>query len=168
MGRGVYATNTVQSNDKLAAIPISLLFTLTNAHKLLRSILPTNKKDSFIQLGPIDTLSLALIIEYQNEHSFWNLYLKCLPTVNEIKYDLQHPLYWKSDENTQYLQSSKVAMFMNRRMKSIQDSYSEISQILQSISYMKDVLHFTLDDWIWALSIVWSRSFSVIFNFPRY
>ena len=62
LSRGVYTTNTVQSNDKLAAIPISLLFTLTNAHKLLRSILPTNKKDSFIQLGPIDTLNIKMNI----------------------------------------------------------------------------------------------------------
>ena len=49
LSRGVYTTNTVQSNDKLAAIPISLLFTLTNADKLLRSILPTNRKDAFIK-----------------------------------------------------------------------------------------------------------------------
>ena len=49
LGRGVYTTNTVQSNDKLAAIPIYLLFTSTNAHKLLRSILPTHRKDAFIK-----------------------------------------------------------------------------------------------------------------------
>ena len=160
--RGVYTTNTISPNAMLATIPISLLFTLENARKTLKNVLPTNKQEFLTNLGPIDTLSLALIMEHQNEDSFWSPYLKCLPSMNDIKNELQHPLYWSQQEINEYLQTSKVATFITRRSNSIKQSFNEINTVFQSISYLQDMLTFTLDHWIWALSIVWSRSFSVI------
>ena len=165
--RGVYTTDTISPNTKLASIPISLLFTLNDARKLLKTMLP--KHTEFIsKLGSVDTLSLALTIEYQNEDSFWNQYLKCLPTMNEIKNELHYPLYWTQQDITTYLQTSKVSEFIQRRLKSVHESYTEITEIMQNVSYMKHVLNdFTLDHWIWALSIVWSRSFSVIIDHEK-
>ena len=181
--RGVYVstTDSLKSSHKLASIPISLLFTLENAQKLLGSIIPQNKQDAF-RLGPMDTLSFALIIEYQNEDSFWKPYLQCLPSMEQMKNELQMPLYWGPQIET-YLQTSKIASFITRRLNSIQASFREIKTILQSISYMKDIvgisyvpnpshllfllIDFTLDDWIWALSIVWSRSFSVMIEHQK-
>lgn len=183
--RGVYTSNTLQSNDELASIPISLLFTLENAQKLLNNIIPQNKQETLKNLGPVDTLSFALIIEYQNEDSFWKPYLECLPTMEQIKNDLQMPLYWTPPQIKTYLQTSKISSFIMRRLSSIQSSFKEIESILQSISYMKDIVgihyihsfvythpcvyfvDFTLDLWIWALSIVWSRSFSVMIEHKK-
>eukprot|EP00484_Ammonia_sp_Unknown_P021061 CAMPEP_0197036256 /NCGR_PEP_ID=MMETSP1384-20130603/13823_1 /TAXON_ID=29189 /ORGANISM="Ammonia sp." /LENGTH=456 /DNA_ID=CAMNT_0042466417 /DNA_START=78 /DNA_END=1448 /DNA_ORIENTATION=+ len=137
---------------------------MENANKLLKTILPTNKKDSLSELGPVDTLSLALIIEYHNEDSFWKPYLQCLPNIDQIKNELEYPLYWTHEEIREHLQTSKTGLFLARRLESIHESFNEINAVLQSISYMKDILSFTFDDWIWALSIVWSRSFSVMID----
>eukprot|EP01084_Bolivina_argentea_P290373 498759_1 len=166
--RGVYTLETLHSNDILASIPISLLFTLPDARKLLTTILPQNNKNAFSNLGSIDTLSLALFMEHQNEDSFWNSYLKCLPTVNQLKNELNMPLYWTENEINKYLQTSKVGIFIHRRTKSIHESYQEINTVLRNISYLKDVYDkFTMDNWIWALSIVWSRSFSVMIEHQK-
>ena len=164
--RGVFTTDSISPNTKLASIPISILFTIHDARKLLKTMLP--KHTEFTNsLGTVDTLSLALIIEYQNEDSFWSPYLKCLPTLNDIK-TLNHPLFWSKDDINTHLQQSKVSEFINRRLNSIHDSYKEITEIMENVSYMKDVLkQFTFDHWIWALSIVWSRSFAVIIDHQK-
>merc|ERR1712096_241184 len=163
--RGVYVSpeSTLQSNDRLALIPISLLFTLDNANNLLKGIIPQSQQETLDSLGPMDTLSLALIIEIQNEDSFWNAYLKCLPTMEQMKDEIQMPLYWTQQDIETYLDTSKIALFIRRRLHSVQKSFDEIHNLLQSVSYLANIaIEFTLDRWIWALSIVWSRSFSVM------
>ena len=49
-------------------------------------------------LDQIDTLSLALILEHQNEDSFWRPYLQCLPSMDQMKHDIEMPLFWTSHE----------------------------------------------------------------------
>eukprot|EP01083_Nonionella_stella_P164776 546450_1 len=161
----VYTTSsTLLSNDVVLSIPISLLFTMLDAEKLLKSILPQNKQDAFSNLGDIDTLSLALLIEHQNTDSFWSPYLQCLPSIHHLKHDLSMPLWWSPEEIRKYFQTSAVSIYITQRLKSVHDSFKEINSTLHSISYLRDMIEFTLDHWIWALSIVWSRQFTVHLN----
>ena len=125
-------------------------------------MLPQHQKDVFSNLGQIDTLSLALILEHQNEDSFWRPYLQCLPSM-----DIEMPLFWTSRDIDRHLQSSKVGHFMEIRSKSLRESFAEIKGILQGIPYMEQVVDFTLDHWLWATSIVWSRSFGVMINHQK-
>jgi len=130
-------------------------------------MLPQPQKAAFSDLGPVDTLSLGLLLEHQNAHSFWRPYLECLPSIDQMQHDLAMPLFWSNDDIDGHLQSSKVGHFLKIRIQSLRESFAEIEAKLQSISYMDQVLEFTLHHWLWATSIVWSRSFAVMIHHQK-
>ena len=165
--RGIHTVSPVHINDVIVSIPISLLFTLNDAKRIITSILPHDEKDVFSNLGPIDTLSLALILEHQNTESFWSPYLECLPSMEQLKRDIEMPLFWTSPDIDHHLQSSKVGQFMQIRLRSLKETFAEFKSIFHRIPYLEQVIDFTLDHWLWAVSIIWSRSFSVMIQHQK-
>jgi len=154
-GRCVITKEAIKEGEIIMSLPNHLIFSPDDVDNfpLLSQIL----NDSMTPyLSVTNLFALMLLSEVNNPDSLWADYWTALP--NEI----DSTLFWSPAERAE-LQVSTLIDFSNNRARMINISYESIfTKFLfekHSNLFPPDV--YTLNDWNWALSIVWSRGFSL-------
>ena len=167
-GIGIYAKSTIYEIEEIASIPVSLLISSGYAMDLLQQRIFNRKmsrkeiKVKVCQKSKDIVLALGFLIEYKNElNSKWKPYFQCLPSPNNDYID-NLIISWSEIKLKKEFQASKLVEFVQQRKDFIQSSYDNFVDNFKEIYDYLDEL--TLNEWKWALSIVWSRSFSVTIN----
>lgn len=100
-----------------------------------------------------DLLAIFLLIERSKSDSRWNHYINILPT------EFHNLLYWTEEELQELCGSNIFTIATQLRVQVIQDHVTlqpVFDSILSSLSLPQDV--FSLENYQWALSIIWSRA----------
>lgn len=153
-GCGLVAQEPVKAGQLVLRVPISLCVHVEAVHlSVLRDVVAAEPQ-LLAEEAQDELLALVLMAERRaGRDSFWWPYLKVMPG----EYDT--PLYW-GEEERRYLAGTNVGLLtviMERRIA--QDWKENHAGLVQKYP---DVLGgLTLQDYIWALSTIWSRAVGV-------
>eukprot|EP01117_Protostelium_nocturnum_P011718 TRINITY_DN4267_c0_g1_i3.p1 TRINITY_DN4267_c0_g1~~TRINITY_DN4267_c0_g1_i3.p1 ORF type:complete len:318 (+),score=86.93 TRINITY_DN4267_c0_g1_i3:442-1395(+) len=96
-------------------------------------------------------MALFLIQQTELESSKWKPYIDALPT------QFDTTIYW-NEEELQELDGSLIKEFTEDKKESVKNNYADLLKVVQKI---KEATKITLDEYKWAVSVIWSRTFSV-------
>ena len=151
MGIGVVATAQLEQGTNAVTVPLSLLFTARLASEAPCSM-PV-QIDAGTSLTPaVIHLALQLLLHRAaGSGSAWSHYIAALPT------EVDTPLRW-SEEALGELDGSTVALDVAARRTAIVSDYKALLACRDTgVCKVMDVT--TMEDFEWALSMVWSRAF---------
>ncbi len=101
-------------------------------------------------------LSLFYLVENQKENSKFKPYLNYLP-----KSMSEHPLFYTA-EKKDFLKGSYMIERINLWENQIEDEYTQLQKKFSLYEYKID--NFTLENYKFSRTIVWSRNFSLTYN----
>jgi len=150
-GCGVVATSDFAQDETIALIPRELLMTTAAAKNISASALYVHK---YFTQNKIDdwraVLSIFLLEQRADPQSFWQPYARSLPR------SLHHlPVFW-GRETREWLQGSSFAAYVEENRKELLREWNRIKKAVPSIAESH-----TYGEYIWAASIVQSRSFAI-------
>lgn len=180
VGRGIYAVDQIQKNERLVRIPYSFLLNFTtvvaNIAKHNSSIqlsdpifnnlhVPLPKMDAvgtlyskltydaLTALSSFQIVSFFLVLESQRKDSYWRPFIDMLPEVNELGLS---PLVWTTKADPD---ASKLSALLPRSARKHAESISArfekdlevVSLLLQGTDF------FSVDRFLWAWMCINSR-----------
>ncbi len=146
--RGVHATEVIEDRELVMSIPYRCVFTVEmgKATSTGQLVLKSNIEGRFDAPKHI-YLMLFLLIDAENEDSFFQPYYRILP-----QFLGGMPIFWGKDEYA-YLKGSYLLNQCQMRKDAIRADYEEICKVDPSFS------RFPIDRFAWARMIVCSRNF---------
>lgn len=156
-GRGLLARRSVNQEEVLLQIPITLCLTKQSARKQFVD----NNYGTILPANINDYLAIACHLIYErfvlNEKSFYKPYLDVLPLVNEV-----NPTFTWSKEDLDTLKGSPViAATQSMQMKlkrEYQDLLADEGKLCDQFPTMFPKEHFTYQNWEWAFTMLFSRA----------
>ena len=145
--RGMHAKKTIRPNSEVMYIPLSLLITNDNKSRYSDSM-----GEDLENMSNASLIKIALFIldTIDDEDSFYQPYYNILPE------DISHlPIFWQ-EHTLKLLESSDLIKDINARKNMLSREYSDLCVLSQLFSR-----EISLEDWMWARSIVGSRNFSI-------
>ena len=143
-GHGLVALQPIPAGSELLRVPYALLLTS-------RAVPP-----DFAHLGQTNALALALLAEARHPKA-WALPLSILPDAFDT------PLFWSPAERA-HLRGSPLLEWAASRSSNIERSFGPIRERWAGATVVGAdgaTRSLALDDFRWALSVAWSRSFMV-------
>jgi hypothetical protein len=178
-GRGVRAIENIPAKQMILSLPIgkeplkSVFMSADSAIDSMQHILneniPNDKQQIYKIMNtlydleerqPTNLMALHLLVErYKNKNSFWKNYIMTLPP------SLHHfcTTQFFSDQDLAKLQVSPLRMYTHSRNRAIERLYEQsMKPLLQQIFQigMNEPVP-SLNDFKWALAVVWSRTFTI-------
>jgi histone-lysine N-methyltransferase SETD3 len=161
--RGVHASEIIHDDECVMEIPYACVFTVEmgKATDTGKIVVSKNIEGRFDAPKHI-YLMLFLLIDGENEDSFFQPYYKILPGFDgNVRVGLSGmPIFW-SEEEYGYLKGSYLLQQCQMRKDAIRRDYDEIVNVDPSFS------RFSLDRFAWARMIVCSRNFGGMINGTR-
>eukprot|EP01084_Bolivina_argentea_P314108 544054_1 len=155
-GYGIYATSMINKNQHILSVPVSLMISTEYTMYLLQQRIFNQKMSrkqiqvDICQKSKDILLSLGLLIEYNNKLSKWSPYFNCLPPKTD-DYVNNLVISYSKQKLMKQFQASKIIQLIKERKQFIENSYLHIINNYKNIySYINN---FTLNEWIWALTI---------------
>eukprot|EP01028_Stygiella_incarcerata_P013142 TRINITY_DN81557_c0_g1_i1.p1 TRINITY_DN81557_c0_g1~~TRINITY_DN81557_c0_g1_i1.p1 ORF type:complete len:480 (+),score=150.05 TRINITY_DN81557_c0_g1_i1:137-1441(+) len=150
-GLGAMAKNDMSEGEMLALIPKKLFLTSSR----MNATGMAEVMDVVTGLNAQYQLALVLLHEDADQNSFWRPYLDNLPR------KLDTAVYF-TEEELEMLRGSNLMAVARSRNEQVKRNYEEVFPFLFeefSALFPKEV--YTLENFKWALSTVWKRSFYV-------
>jgi protein-histidine N-methyltransferase len=146
--RGVHASEVIEDDELVMEIPYACVFTVEmgKATPTGQIVVQKNIEGRFDAPKHI-YLMLFLLIDGEDEHSFFQPYYKILPESLSGM-----PIFW-SEEEYAYLKGSYLLQQCQMRKDAIRRDYEEILAVDSTFS------RFSLEQFAWARMIVCSRNF---------
>jgi histone-lysine N-methyltransferase SETD3 len=161
--RGVHASEVIEDDELVMEIPYACVFTVEmgKATETGKIVVQKNIDGRFDAPKHI-YLMLFLLIDGENEDSFFQPYYKILPGFNgNVREGLNGmPIFW-TEEEYGYLKGSYLLQQCQMRKDAIRKDYEEICNVDPSFA------RFSLDRFAWARMIVCSRNFGGMINGVR-
>ena len=156
-GRGLLARRSINQEEVLLQIPISLCITKQSSRKLFVD----NKYGTILPSNINDYLAIACQLIYEKfvlgEKSFYKPYLDVLPLTNEV-----NPTFTWSDDDLDTLKGSPViAATQSMQMKlkrEFEDLISGPGKLSDQFPNMFPKEHYTYQNWEWAFTMLFSRA----------
>uniref|UniRef100_A0A8C9WSB3 protein-histidine N-methyltransferase n=1 Tax=Scleropages formosus TaxID=113540 RepID=A0A8C9WSB3_SCLFO len=150
-GYGLKATRDIKAEELFLWVPRKMLMTVESAKSSVLG--PLYLQDRILQAMGNVTLAFHLLCERANPNSFWQPYIKTLPS----EYDT--PLYFEEEE-VRHLQATQAIQDVFSQYKNTARQYAYFYKVIQthpsaSKLSLKDA--FTFDDYRWAVSSVMTR-----------
>ncbi|KYR01865.1 hypothetical protein DLAC_01885 [Tieghemostelium lacteum] len=154
-GLSIVSNSKIQKNEKLIHVPSQVMMSQQGISKHI----PKEIKEIVNQLGISKTNEQAIYLMYSklNNLSFWNAYTNILPQ------SFSTTLFFIEKELDE-LQASPLKQYTIQRKNSIDYHYDNIFSKLSKVLDEFKKPEYTKDLFYWALSCVWSRSFSLSSN----
>ena len=154
--RGVHANEVIEDDECVMQIPYACVFTveLGKATPTGQIVIKKNIEGRFDAPKHI-YLMLFLLIDGEDEHSFFQPYYKTLP---ESLAGM--PIFW-SEEEYRWLKGSYLLQQCQMRKDAIRRDYEEIVNVDPTFA------RFSLQKFAWARMIVCSRNFGGMINGVR-
>jgi len=151
MGAGFLAGEDVNENETLVEIPMDAVMSQRSAYNSrLKPFLDASPMDSFA------VLVLHLMFEASLPDSVFRAYIDTLPQAVDL------PLSWSEEEMGQ-LNGTQLLPYVKQQQASVKQDYDTLVQsLLAKHPLLFPAESFNLERFIWATSIVMSRSF--LFN----
>eukprot|EP00002_Diphylleia_rotans_P041235 TRINITY_DN9988_c0_g1_i1.p1 TRINITY_DN9988_c0_g1~~TRINITY_DN9988_c0_g1_i1.p1 ORF type:complete len:466 (-),score=97.37 TRINITY_DN9988_c0_g1_i1:213-1610(-) len=113
-------------------------------------------------LGPTNMAAVLLMHEKLNKQSFWTHFIDSMPQ------DFTTPIFFP-DEILEILKSTHVMEWTMKRKETIRKHYDYLmDMVFSQYPDVFDTEHYTIDLFKWALSVIWSRSFTIYFHDERH
>jgi len=156
-GRGLVARRSINLYEEICRVPLNLLLTRRSAQDIFgEECVPE-------YIGEYGAIALHLIHEkyVKDEESFWEPYIAVLPDTEEIGSSFS----WADEELDMLLNGSNL-LYQSKFLKSkITDEFKRLQDEIFAKSPSKFPSDaFTLENYIWAYSILFSRA--VRLDFP--
>lgn len=152
-GRGLLARRSINQEEELLKIPLSLCITKKSARKALGTdILPPDINEYL-------AMACHLIHEKYvlGEASFYKPYMDVLPEVNEV-----NPTFTWSDEDLAFLEGSPVIAATKSMQAKLRNEYNMLlADEGKLCDRYPDVFpreYFTFENWVWAFTNLFSRA----------
>jgi len=155
-GRGVLANKTIQKGDIVLVVPATAMITPIVALESIKTMFPGSEKEEFLlSLSQTNLMCLFLLLEKTNSNSKWSTYIETLPN------NFSTTIFWSKSE-LEELQSSTLKDFSLRKYTTIERQFHYLSPFFaEYFHHLNQSNVFTLDKFKWALSVLWSRTFSI-------
>ena len=156
--RGFFAHEDIAAGTELLSVPLGLLMTLDT---LFESELGTSGIVGGLDLSDTDAMVVQVLAEkYRGDESPWAAFLSSMPPRASM-----HQLHFFSPDELAHLDVSKLRNLAELRQTAIKRAYEDVREQLADFAPPEPFIspHLTADDFAWAISIVWSRSFGVPF-----
>tara|TARA_Y100000996_G_C22546309_1_gene651997 strand:+ start:1158 stop:2417 length:1260 start_codon:yes stop_codon:yes gene_type:complete len=148
--RGMHTKKKISSNTDVMYIPLNLLITDDNSSKY--SELMGIDLDNIINSSLIK-IALYILDTINDNDNHYQPYYNILPD------DISHlPIFW-NDSTLNLLESSDLLRDINARKNMLSKEYNKLCEICELFAREQ-----TLENWLWARSIVGSRNFSININ----
>lgn len=156
-GRGLVARRDIDNYEDLAQVPYKLLFTKDTSREVFgEECIP---KD----MSEYAAIALQLIHErfVEKENSFWAPYIGVLPSVDEVGASFA----WDKEELDTLLAGSPLRNMSYFLQDQINQEFSDIQEgIIAKFPEKFPADAFTLENYVWAYSVLFSRA--VRLDFP--
>lgn len=149
-GRGIVASRNINLYEELARVPVRLMFTKESSRTKFGQEVITDDMSEYT------AIALQVISEkYHEKQSFWEPYLAVLPTTEEIGASFA----W-SEEDLDTLLAGSPLLKMSQVVRSfVHDEFRRLDSTLFEKHRDKFPAEaFTLTNYIWAYSILFSRA----------
>ena len=148
--RGVHTKKTIPPKTEIIYIPYKLLITNNLDNKYCTSL---GKNITTLDNHRLLQLAMYILSTIDDKDNFYQPYYNILPE------DISHlPLFWEED-TLNLLEGSDFLKDIKGRKKMLSNEYQEICALSDLFSN-----EISLEDWLWARSIVASRNFSISVN----
>ncbi|CAI6320889.1 unnamed protein product [Periconia digitata] len=146
--------------------------TLTISHLNLdhsQTIVPHIDSQLQLCLGevPNEVLTYLLLIEQRclakQQRSAWQPYFDCLPASNEMTTTL-----WFDDDDLNHLQGTDLYTATKEKKRQLEAEYHSAMAILARLNVTLDPSNPTFEDYLWAFTIMSSRSFVSTYMLPNF
>jgi len=159
-GHGVFAAQALQAGEATVRVPFALTMSVESAAQSdLASVL-----GAYRELPPDEVLALHLMHERgKGTGSFFSPFIRSLPRAFDL------PVFW-SDEQLQELAGTNVLLLTQMMKRQLAQDFAGIHTALMdefpsvftprqgpNASYTRP----TLQDYEWAMGVIWSRAFGV-------
>lgn len=156
-GRGILATEDIDKDEVLCAIPRVMLFLLCNCSLIydFPSVTPM-----LHTLGAWESLILALLYEIyvKKNTSSWFPYLRVLPVGEHKTVELNQLVYWSDDE----LKQLEPSLILERVGKdTIASEFAKICAVISQQPELTDLSDITIDNYQDVASLIMAYSFDV-------
>ncbi|ETW03237.1 hypothetical protein, variant [Aphanomyces invadans] len=151
-GHGVVAAKAFVQGEHTLDIPFRLTM---NVHSALASDLAAVFSNE-TNLADIEILALHLMYEKQKgTASFWAPFIRSLPATFDT------PIFW-TDEPFNALKGTNVSLLASMMKQQIVADYTSIhTPIFQKYPALFHRASLTMQEYKWALSVIWSRAFGI-------
>ncbi|ETP50491.1 hypothetical protein F442_04198 [Phytophthora nicotianae P10297] len=152
-GHGVFAKQELTSGQVTLRVPFKLTMNTESAAK--SDLAPVLEK--YPQIPDDEVLALHLMHERSKSNdSFFAPFIASLPTTFDL------PVFW-SDSELNELKGTNVLLLTQLMKKQLQRDFENIHQAVAEDfpEIFASLPTLTLDDYTWAMSVIWSRAFGV-------
>lgn len=152
-GHGVFAKQQLAKGTVTLEIPFSLAMTTESAQR--SDLGPVMQK--YPQIPADEVLALHLMHERsKGDESFFAPFIASLPK----QFDL--PVFWSEHELNE-LKGTNVLLLTQMMKKQLQHDFENIHEaVAEDFPDLFAALpKLTMDDYVWAMSVIWSRAFGV-------
>jgi len=156
-GRGLVARRDIDNYEDLAQVPYKLLFTKDTSREVFGEECITKDMSEYA------AIALQLIHErfVEKENSFWAPYIGVLPSVDEVGASFA----WDKEELDTLLAGSPLRNMSYFLQDQINQEFSDIQEgIIAKFPEKFPADAFTLENYVWAYSVLFSRA--VRLDFP--
>lgn len=154
-GRGVVTTKPIPAGETVFAVPLMKAMSTASARRSrIGNVLSTIGGNRTNDVSIENVLALHLLHELYVEHekSAWWPYVSVLPK------DTGSPLLWTPAQLAQ-LEGSNALGFRDAVLRGWLAQRNKLFPVLsQRYPYLFPEQHFGVKNWVWAMSIVWSRA----------
>ncbi|CAI5704731.1 unnamed protein product [Peronospora farinosa] len=152
-GHGVFAKQSLASGQVTLEIPFKLTMNIESAMQSdLAPVLET-----YPQILDDEVLALHLMHERnKGSGSFFAPYIASLPTTFDL------PVFW-SDTELNELKGTNVLLLTHLMKKRLENDFDNIHKAVMEAfpKIFASLRTLTLEDYTWAMSVIWSRAFGV-------
>eukprot|EP01094_Clydonella_sp_ATCC50884_P020862 TRINITY_DN4435_c0_g1_i1.p1 TRINITY_DN4435_c0_g1~~TRINITY_DN4435_c0_g1_i1.p1 ORF type:complete len:519 (+),score=172.02 TRINITY_DN4435_c0_g1_i1:111-1667(+) len=151
---GVFSTRLLLKGDEVLHVPFEVMLSEAAMDESELSHVLARAGTS---LSLTDQMALFLLYEDQQRDSFWRTYLDLLPS------SISTPLFY-SDEELEVFEGSVLTDFVAARKAQADAAYEKA--IAPLVADHEDDFDRAISrhEWYWALSVLWSRCFSMHIN----
>lgn len=156
-GRGLVARRDIDNYEDLAQVPYKLLFTKDTSREVFGEECITKDMSEYA------AIALQLIHErfVEKENSFWAPYIGVLPSVDEVGASFA----WDKEELDTLLAGSPLRNMSYFLQDQVNQEFSDIQEgIMGKFPEKFPADAFTLENYVWAYSVLFSRA--VRLDFP--
>ncbi|RHZ26093.1 hypothetical protein DYB37_006236 [Aphanomyces astaci] len=152
-GHGVVAAKAFVQGEHTLDIPFRLTM---NVHSALSSDLAPLFASEAGTLADVEILALHLMYEkHKGVASFWAPFIRSLPATFDT------PIFWNDDQFAA-LQGTNVSLLAAMMKQQIVADYTSVhSPLFQKYSALFRTPSPTMQEYKWALSVIWSRAFGI-------
>jgi hypothetical protein len=144
-GRGVVANNSIEAGSRLFHVPVGLAMR-ANPDIHMQGSLQTSTSGNMKRSRKLHRLAATLLHHIANTASFYGPYLHCLPT------ECTSLFCWSNDGLT--------SLHDEDLLQQIESDRVILGKVRMQIQWLIDPIP-SLQSWLWAVSIVYSRAFAV-------